>query len=107
MVWIASFGYNSIHGTNKVTMLANWCNFATEAFAFVFLFVCDDIVNARYCTTETWEHTFGGWRCESCEETADETFMIEDKLRCKVNAIFEGRLAVSRDSCSGYQAIHG
>jgi hypothetical protein len=101
MIWIASFGYRSTLGTNMTTVLANRQNIATEAFAFVFLIVWDNIMNPRYCTTELCEQTFAGWRCESCEATVVECLSIEDKRYCKVNAICDVNLAVHCNPQSG------
>ena len=104
MIWMTSLGYRSTLGTNYSTMLANRRNIVTETIAFMFLFIREDIVNARYCTSEPCEHTFAGWRCERCEATVEEALGIEDKRRRKVDAIFESGLAVHRDPRSGYQA---
>ena len=79
LIWITSFGYQSLLGTNQANMLANRRNIITESIAMTFLFARHDIVNPRYCTTEPCEHTFAGWRCEQCEATVNETLMIEDK----------------------------
>jgi hypothetical protein len=84
-------------------MLANHLNLVTEAIAFVFLFMRDDIENARYCMSESCEHTFAGWRCERCEATVEEALGIKDKQSQKVDAIFESGFAIHRDPCSGYQ----
>ncbi len=105
MLWTTSLGYKSTYKTNQATMLANRRNIATEAIAFVFLFVREDIVNPRRCTSEPCEHTFGGWRTDRCEATLEETIWIEEKRQRKVNAIYDGGLSVSRDpKKSGYQA---
>ena len=86
-------------------MLANRHNIATEAIAFIFVCVREDIVNPCQCTSEPCEHTFGGWRTDRCEATLEETIWIEEKRQRKVNAIYDGGLSVSRDpKKSGYQA---
>jgi hypothetical protein len=105
LVWITSFGYQSLLSTNQANMLANHRNIIMDSIAMTFLFARHDIVNPRYCTREPCEHTFAGWRCERCKATGDETLMIEDKRRCKVNAIYKGNLAVSRDPRTGYQSM--
>ena len=87
-----------------MTMLANRGNIVTEAIAFIFLMVQEDVVNPQYCTTEPCEHTFAGWRCERCEATVEECLSIEDKRSYKVNAIYGGKLAAHHDSRSGYQS---
>ena len=98
-IWITSLGYSSTFGTNMMTMLANRGNIVTEAVAFIFLMVQEDVVNPHYCTTEPCEHSFAGWRCERCEATVEECISIEDKRSHKVNAIYGGKLAAHRDPC--------
>jgi hypothetical protein len=74
----------------------------TEAIAFIFLFIQAVMTQPRYATSEPCEHTFGGWRCQKREASVMECIELEDKRSRKVNAIYESKLAVSRDPQSGY-----
>ena len=70
----------------------------------IFLFARSDILNPCYGTSEPCEHTFGGWRAEEGKQEATvlECIEIEDKRSCKVKAIFESQLTVSRQPNRGY-----
>jgi hypothetical protein len=96
-IWITSFGYKSTLGTNQANMLANRRNIVTEAIAFIFLFIHAVMIQPRYATSEPCEHTFGGWRCQKREASVMECIELEGKRSRKVNAIYESKLAVSRD----------
>jgi hypothetical protein len=85
-------------------MVANKRNIATEAVAFMFLFVRDDIDQPRLTTTEPCEHTFGQWRVSRCEATVLECIHLEDKRDRKTRALFASNLPSSRDPKNGYQA---
>ena len=53
-------------------MVANMRNIVTKTILFVFLLVHDEIFNPTYCTTEPFNHTFGGWISQKIEATVQE-----------------------------------
>ena len=79
-------------------------NIVTDTIVFVFLLVCDEIVNPIYWTMERSKNTFGGWRIHRREDTVQECVELEDDRRHKVNENYESSSAVSWSPQSGYQA---
>ena len=104
MIILTSFTSKSRKGTNQKNMLTNRRNLITETIALCFAISRNDVLNARYLTTEPNEHTFGGWRSMRREATVKECIQLEDKRRNKMNAIFESNLAVTRKPGKGYAA---
>ena len=104
MIWLTSLDTESRLGTNQSNMAINRRNMATKAITVVFSVMRDDVFNPRYITTETCEHTFGGWRGIKKEASAEECCQVEDKRERLVRAIFASNLRVSRDPKKVYGA---
>ena len=104
MIWITSFSSKSRLGTNRNNSRINVRNMATEIIAMVFAVARNDVIAARFLTTESNEHVFAGYRNHVREPTVLQLNQIEERCSNRINAIFKSGLAVSRKNGDGYNA---
>ena len=104
MIWITSFSSKSRLGTNQKNSRINVRNMATETIAMVFAVARNDVIAARFLTTESNEHVFAGYRNHVREPTVLQLNQMEERRSNRTNAIFESGLAVSRTHGNGYNA---
>jgi hypothetical protein len=98
MLWMTSF-----HTPGSI-MIANKRNIVLETVGFMFLVTRADVWLHMLLTSESNEHTCGGWRQLLREFNMEQLIRIVWKHNVKLNAIFESNLVTARSgsSFSGY-----
>ena len=97
-IWFTSFH------TSGSTMLANKRNMVLETVALLFLATRDDYPQPRRGMSEPNEHTYGMLRMLLREFTVVDVNDRVNKIRLKLNSVFQGNLVVGRSNTwKGYQ----
>ena len=77
-------------------------NIAAEVISFIFIVLCDDIIDPRNGTSEPVEHIFGLLLGLIPEFTVQELAQLVEKLTRHLRLIFGNRIVPLRDPKKSY-----